>query len=379
MADDRFDALAPLFQAGGYHHISPPLLQPADVFLDLAGEDIRRRLFLTSGQDGLDLCLRPDFTIPVARTHLAGGTAAREAAYCYSGLIFRQRPGEIGEIPQVGTENIGRTDRLAADADMLALAVDAVGTLGDKAPVIRIGDEALFTGVVEALGLPKVWRRRLRDLFGERARLDRAIARMAGDEAGEKDARLGFLATLEGADPTAAHAVVEDLLCIAGIEAVGGRTAGEIAERFLEQTALASGAGIGPMTADTLTRFLDISGTLEETGTALSTFATEAGLDISGPIADFRERARLISERGLAANAITFAADFGRRLDYYTGFVFELHEGPGPFSQPPLARGGRYDKLLALLGAGEDVPAVGFSIWLERISSPEGAIEGAGK
>lgn len=372
MADDRFDALAPLFQAGGYHHIAPPLLQPADVFLDLAGEDIRRRLFLTAGQDGLDLCLRPDFTIPVARAHLAGGTPARSAAYCYSGLVFRQRAGEIGEIPQVGAENIGRTDRLAADADMLALAVEAVEMLGGRAPSIRIGDEALFTGVVEALGLPKVWRRRLRDLFGERARLDQAIARMAGDQRAEKDARLGFLAALEGSDPDAAHAVVEDLLSIAGIEAVGGRTAGEIAERFLEQAALASGAGVDRQAAETLTRFLDISGTPEEAGEALSAFAHEAGLDLSRPIANFRERTRLVSERGLPGDAITFAADFGRRLDYYTGFVFELHEGPRPGPQPPLAGGGRYDKLLALLGAGEDVPAVGFSIWLERIGEGNG-------
>ncbi|MEI2386391.1 ATP phosphoribosyltransferase regulatory subunit [Breoghania sp. JC706] len=379
MADNRFDALAPLFQAGGYHHIAPPILQPADVFLDLAGEDIRRRLFLTSGQDGLDLCLRPDFTIPVARTHLSGGPAARAGAYCYSGLVFRQRAGELGEIQQVGAENIGRTDRLAADADMLALAVEAVEKLGGKAPSIRIGDEALFTGVVEALGLPTVWRRRLRDLFGERDRLDHAIARMAGSQGAEKDARIGFLAALEGANPDAAHAVVEDLLSIAGIEAVGGRTAGEIAERFLEQAALASGAGIGPETAATLTRFLDISGNPEEAGDALTLFAHEAGLDLSQPIADFRERARLISERGLPTDAITFAADFGRRLDYYTGFVFELHDATGVRGRPPIAGGGRYDKLLALLGAGEDVPAVGFSIWLERIAGAEGALEGAGQ
>ena len=368
MADDRLDALAPLFQAGGYHHIAPPILQPADVFLDLAGEDIRRRLFLTSGQDGLDLCLRPDFTIPVARNHLAEGEAAREAAYFYSGLVFRQRPDELGEIHQVGAENIGRTDRLAADADMLALSVEAVDKLGGRAPAIRVGDEALFIGVIEALGLPKVWRRRLRDLFGDRKRLDRAIARMAGSEAAEKDARLGFLAALEGADPDAAHAVVEDLLSIAGIEAVGGRSAGEIAERFLEQAALATGAGIGPQTAATLTRFLDISGRLDEAGAALEAFAKDAGLDLSGPISDFRERAKLIAERGLPIEAITFAADFGRRLDYYTGFVFELHDAGAAMAHPPVAGGGRYDKLLALLGAGEDVPAVGFSIWIERIA-----------
>lgn len=174
MADEQFKALAPLFSARGHEVVTPPILQPADIFLDLAGEDIRRRLFLTNGQDGIDLCLRPDFTIPVGRLHLETGDADRQAAYCYSGLVFRQRPGELGEIPQVGAEYLGRADRFSADADMLALAVDAVKALGCDTPTIRIGDEALFTGVIDALGLPKVWRRRLRDLFGERARLDHA-------------------------------------------------------------------------------------------------------------------------------------------------------------------------------------------------------------
>ena len=47
-----------------------------------------------------------------------------------------------------------------------------------------------------------------------------------------------MLAALAGSDPKAAHALVTDLLSIAGITTVGGRTVGEIAERFLEQAAL---------------------------------------------------------------------------------------------------------------------------------------------
>ncbi len=370
MADDRFKTLAPLFSDRGHAVIAPPILQPADIFLDLVGEDIRRRLFLTSGQDGVDLCLRPDFTIPVGRQHLETGAADRQAAYCYSGLVFRQRPGELGEIAQAGAECIGRTDRFAADADMLALAVDAVKALGCSEPAIRIGDEALFTALLEALGLPQVWRRRLRDLFGERTRLDHAIARMASD-GWPRDERLGFLAALEGSNPEAAHAVVEDLLSIAGIATVGGRTAGEIADRFLEQAALSSGAGVGPRVGAALNLFLNIWGPPEEAADALDAFARDQNLDLAAPIADFRMRTALLKERGIDTDLATFHADFGRRLDYYTGFVFELHSDP--LESLPLAGGGRYDRLLALLGAEQDVPAVGFSIWLDRIASGESA------
>jgi ATP phosphoribosyltransferase regulatory subunit len=61
-----------------------------------------------------------------------------------------------------------------------------------------------------------------------------------------------------------------------------------------------------------------------------------------------------------------FSTAFGRGLDYYTGFVFELHD-PARRSDRPLVAGGRYDGLLSRLGAPEPIPAVGFAVWIERL------------
>ena len=66
---------------------------------------------------------------------------------------------------------------------------------------------------------------------------------------------------------------------------------------------------------------------------------------------------------------LVFAADFGRRLDYYTGFVFEMHTSRK--ARRPMIGGGRYDRLVSLLArlrhqTAVTVPAVGFSIWLDR-------------
>ena len=47
------------FAASGYGRIEPPILQVAATFLDLGGEDIRARLYLTSDGAGAELCLRP--------------------------------------------------------------------------------------------------------------------------------------------------------------------------------------------------------------------------------------------------------------------------------------------------------------------------------
>ena len=53
--------------------VTTPVIQPAAPFLDMAGEDLRRRIFLTESETGETLCLRPEFTIPVCLDHIANG------------------------------------------------------------------------------------------------------------------------------------------------------------------------------------------------------------------------------------------------------------------------------------------------------------------
>ena len=65
-------------------------------------------------------------------------------------------------------------------------------------------------------------------------------------------------------------------------------------------------------------------------------------------------------------SAIRFSTSFGRGVDYYTGFEFELHrKGNG---DEPLVAGGRYDGLMTQLGARNPIPAVGFSVWVETLT-----------
>ena len=75
-------------------------------------------------------------------------------------------------------------------------------------------------------------------------------------------------------------------------------------------------------------------------------------------------------QRGVFASEvgnIRFSTAFGRGLDYYTGFVFELHD-PAATPNGPLVAGGRYDELLTRLGAKAPIPAVGFAVWIERVA-----------
>jgi ATP phosphoribosyltransferase regulatory subunit len=366
--DSRASALLALYERAGYRRAEPAILQPAEPFLDLSGEDIRRRMYLTTDASGREFCLRPDLTIPVSRDYLASTAAGTPAGYCYLGPVFRDRGEEPGEFPQAGIESFGRRDTAAADAEMLSLGLEATGHYGIASPEIRMGDVALFAALIDALGLTPAWKRRLVKDFNRAESLEHDLDRLARDAAQAKPDYQGVLAALAGSDPRAAHALVTDLLSIAGIDTVGGRSVGEIADRFLEQAALGASTGLPAETRGLIERFLAIGGDPDEAAADMRALAAEASLQLDRALDLFESRTGFLAARGVDVGRIRFSTGFGRRLDYYTGFVFELHD-PQRQVVRQLVAGGRYDALLTRLGAREPIPAVGFSVWIESLAA----------
>ncbi|MCB1476094.1 MAG: ATP phosphoribosyltransferase regulatory subunit [Rhodobiaceae bacterium] len=354
-ADRQNPALAALFGGRGLARAEPAILQSSELFLDLSGEDIRRRLLLVQSPDGTDMCLRPEYTIPLVRRHLDAG--AGEGGYWYHGPVFRYRAGDGPvEIEQAGIESFGQEDRAAADADTLLVALEALRVLGVEDVTIRMGDPGLVMAAIEAFDLPAVWLKRLRRGFTRAGGIAAMLTQETGPEGGTR-ARL--VNALAGADRASATAMVEELVGVAGITPVGGRSAAEIAERLLEQAEFERGARLSAGIKAQLTRFAGIEGTPAQALDAFQAAAREAGIDIDRGLQQFAARADALKDVTAPA---TFTAGFGRRLDYYSGFVFEIHARGRDL---PLAGGGRYDGLLAALGA-EALPAVGFAIWMDR-------------
>ncbi|MCB1489264.1 MAG: ATP phosphoribosyltransferase regulatory subunit [Bauldia sp.] len=353
--------LRALFTDAGYGFVEPPILHAADVFVELAGEDLRRRLFLTAAADGREMALRPDYTIPVCLHHLAGGPARRRAGYAYLGPVFRQRSDEASEFLQAGVESLGRTDRVAADADTLKLALAAVDSLGVRKPILRVGDSALFAALLDGLDLSGPWRRRLARTFGDAPRLRELIARAA-------DGAPQSTAGAPGMSRAAAKRKAAAMLAATGLGTIGGRTADEIADRMVEKAALAAGIGAPP--ARILGDFLDIVGPPVPALEAVRALFRRNRLDAAKALDTFEARLEAFSARGIDLDSLTFAADFGRRLDYYTGFVFEMHASRRRGARQ-IVGGGRYDRLVALIGDTGAVPAVGFAIWLDRIGAKQ--------
>jgi ATP phosphoribosyltransferase regulatory subunit len=353
------------FAQAGYIKAEPSILQPAEPFLDLSGEDIRKSLYLTTDATGEELCLRPDLTIPVARDYLASGRAGQPAGFCYLGPVFRYRGGAPSEFVQAGIESFGRQDPAAADAEMLALGLEATATFGLADVDIRTGDVALFNALLDALALFPVWRRRLIKDFNRKISLDQDIERLMVTTGSAHNEYQGVLAALAGSDRKAALALVTDLMSIAGATNVGGRSVSEIADRFLEQSTL-KGGGLPREKRQAIQRFLAISGDPDDALAQLRALADDARLNITAAIDQFESRIGFMAARGIDTAKTRFSTSFGRGLDYYTGFEFELHaKGNGT---GPLVAGGRYDGLMTQLGAATPIPAVGFSIWIETLT-----------
>ena len=176
-------AIAQVFAASGYEQIDPPVIQPADPFLDLSGEDIRRRIYVFTDPYGHELCLRPDLTIPACLHYLAHrADKIGTRRYAYEGLAFRcQAPkaDKPNEFPQSGIELIGEAAGPEADADVFRLTMEACKAAGLAKPKVTLGDLGLFSAFIEALDIPPHWQGRLRRNFWQPAHFGALLTKLS--------------------------------------------------------------------------------------------------------------------------------------------------------------------------------------------------------
>lgn len=363
-------ALAAAFAGRGFALINPPILQPAEIFIELSGEDIRRRLFLVSDPSGAELCLRPDFTIPVARLHLASGDSG-ERRYTYCGPTFRARRAEAGqqenEFQQAGIEIFGAQDVARAEMEVIELAIAGVRAEGLERFAMRLGDPGMFAALLDVLDLPDALKRRLRRHYWRHdLPEDLAAVRTANN------GQVALATALAGLDRKAASDLISEVLSLAGINPVGGRTAEEIAARFMER-ADASAPALSAEKSEVIRSFLDIEGEPEDAFSRVAHLLIKVSQKLAPRLEALGKQLGLIRQRVAASGGadLTFDAEFGRRLEYYTGIVFEiLHPDRPELGQ--IAGGGRYDRLLSDLGAPKPIPAVGCAIYVDRLLAATG-------
>lgn len=337
------------------------IVQPAEPFLNMAGEDLRRRIFLTQSNNGQNHCLRPEFTIPVCSEHIQNNGSAPQR-YGYLGPVFRQRQVGKTEFYQAGIEDLG--DQNIAQADAMAIS-DAMRltrqySKGTSTTTI-LGDQSIFATVLQALGLPQGWQQRLLYAFGNADALEMMLKSLRNtSDASNLDAKLSAIVESEDHDALSRH--LADIMKETGYSTHASRSPQDIATRLIEQQQLAK-VRLSDEQSAVLNKFLSIKLPLDKALSALESFADEAKLDLQDALGLFATRISELKSLDLDLSKIQYVAAFGRPLDYYTGLVFEISNNA---NEDVLAAGGRYDRLMSLLGASNVTPAVGFSLWLDR-------------
>lgn len=342
------------------------ILQPADPFLETVGEDLRRRIFITETADGALKCLRPEFTIPICLHHMSNEKPS--GRYAYGGTVFRQGREGATEFAQAGLEDLGNENAVEADVQCLTDMVEALHLSGETDCQITLGDQQLFAVVVESLDLSKTLAERLVRSFGAPQVLANQIAKMvAGNGDTVADSELAQMAVI--GDEASLTDKVLSLMEVAGLSPKSGRSAQDIARRMIEKSE-ESHFRLTSQQAQMLKEFLELELPLTKAADGLNTFAQSFDLDFAAPLEQFQLRAKKLSDNGIDISGFTYRASFGRKLDYYTGLLFEAHRKG---AVEALAGGGRYDRLCTLLGAPNPIPAVGFSISLDRLHRGESA------
>ena len=368
------------FQDAGYERVAPAIIQPASIFLDRVGEAIRGRTYLFTDADGNELCLRPDLTIPAARLYMERHPGADiPARYCYNGPAFRHQPSDNALLPrefrQAGIEYFGASDREKAEVEVLAQIHDGVTRAGLEGFRLHIGDLGLFRALLHALELPERWRLRLMHSFWRPQAFHATLEQLCEGGAASRRPEDELARWLDPEDRDAAENMVGDYLGARDIALIGTRTLGEITERLMERAADLREAPLPRDHARLIEAYLAVSGPARAALARIEDLLRAAGLRMTGALDAYRGRCDLMQRAGIDPGQTVFSADFGRHFEYYSGFVFQI-EVPGVGRAGHIAGGGRYDSLLAEIGAAQDVPAVGSAIHTERLlAAVQGTLE----
>ncbi|VBB05862.1 histidyl-trna synthetase [Lucifera butyrica] len=150
------NAIAGLFTRWGYDEVVTPTFEYAETLVAGAGNDILQDMFKFFDKSNQILVLRPDMTTPIARV---AATRLKEdvlpVKLFYLTNVFRYEQAQAGrqcEFYQAGVELLGGADA-AADAEVVALAVESMLEAGLQNFQISLGQVRFINGIMEESGL----------------------------------------------------------------------------------------------------------------------------------------------------------------------------------------------------------------------------------
>lgn len=295
-----------VFERYGFEPIETPELEYLEVLTGKYGED-EKLIYHFEDRGGREIGLRYDLTVPLARFVAShrGELIFPFKRYHIAPVFRADRPqrGRYRQFWQCDADIVG-TGSMMADAEVIMVWIDALSAVNIPGFVVHINHRKLLQSLAEVAGVPEE----------QATTIHRAIDKLS------KIGRQGVLKEMvaNGIAPEAAGRVL-DLVELRG-------PAAEVLAEFRRRL---------------------VGNRLAEEG-----------------IAELEVLFRYLEEMHADPEAYRFDPSLARGLDYYTGPVMEAMSEEANIGS--LGGAGRYDRLVGAF-LGQDIPATGCSLGLERI------------
>jgi len=175
------DLLTRTFDAWGYEPAETPVVEEYGILEQGAGS-LEGTAFRFFDSDGRLLALRPEMTVPIAR--LVAARLKEEPGphrVRYVADVFREQAslrGQSRQFTQAGIELVGAAGA-AADAETIALLIEAVAATGLADFTVAVGTVAVLSALLDASGADDAWRAEVLSAVHDRnlVGIDRLAAR----------------------------------------------------------------------------------------------------------------------------------------------------------------------------------------------------------
>lgn len=383
------ERLATYLARAGYRAVDTPVLEQGDLFHNSFGQELWQNLYAFRLHHR-DLCLRPEYTASICRLYLDHYQHhALPLRFQYAGPIFRyEAPGRnrYRQHTQLGVELFGG-HAVLADAEILQLACELLDELGITQYRVELGHVGIASGFINRLKLDDHAARLLLSLMelisrseqGEqmaRARLEALYpASASGGSTGAIVDTPGGAGTTEDLSPQSATTpeVTPEARLIASLMnsirmPFDDDARQEIIERYLWKMGRGEQGRQIQRALDFLRALHATAGSPPSVFGALRDLLKRYDLDAQ-ELTELERLVEVIGQCGVPDEHIMVNLSLGRGVNYYTGLVFEIHAQDDEGLDTQLCGGGRYDRLVRMVGGSRDVNACGFAFGLERLLS----------
>ena len=353
------------FLLEGFDYIEPPLVVSSDIYFETSGEQIRKDMFSVSSAQGIEMCLRPDLTIPTCQAYLQNNHKFDQAKLCYSGPIFRS--GNVNnsiELNQSGVEilntNTVKDSNYQEEIEIINLAIKTLNNINKVNFDINLGNVSIFIEFLNCLDLPQRWKDRLRRHFFRRDYFESLLKRIelgiGFNETRKEDvlkAHLGIKADISDSE------LKELLVSVNSIE-FGERSIEDIINRLniKSETIISSEKGVEIVRL--IRSFLSIECELSLLPNVIDSFSKKESSKQFDTVFQMASNFSKKMKLGIETRDINFKTDFGHSIEYYDGTMFEIEDKDSQNNK--VVVGGRYDALLVNLGLDNKASAIGFAV-----------------